>query len=68
MLLLIFEVEKFTVSLSDFVLLHYNKWPLGIDPGGHNFVVLNVSINKKRFFVSQVVQLTHYLLPCREKT
>ena len=32
-----------------------NKWPLGIDPGGHHFVVLNVSINKKRFFVSQVV-------------
>ena len=32
-----------------------NKWPLGIDPGGHNFVVLNVSINKKPFFVSEVV-------------
>jgi hypothetical protein len=24
-------------------------------PGGHNFVVLNVSINKKQFFASQVV-------------
>ena len=27
----------------------------GIDPGGHHFVVLYVSINKKRFFVSEVV-------------
>jgi len=32
-----------------------NKWPLGIDPGGHHFVVLNVSINKKPFFFSEVV-------------
>ena len=32
-----------------------NKWPLGIDPGGHHFVVLNVSINKKPVFVSQIV-------------
>jgi len=32
-----------------------NKWPPGIDPGGHHFVVLNVFINKKRFFVSAVV-------------
>lgn len=32
-----------------------NKWPLGIDPGGHHFVVLNISINKKPFFFSEVV-------------
>jgi hypothetical protein len=29
-----------------------NKWPLGIDPGGHHFVFLNVSINKKPVFFS----------------
>jgi hypothetical protein len=33
----------------------HKKWPLGTDPGGHHFVVLNVSINKKLIFVSQVV-------------
>jgi hypothetical protein len=32
-----------------------NKWPLGIDPGGHHFIVLNVSINKKPVFLSYVV-------------
>ena len=32
-----------------------NKWPLGIDPGGHHFVVLNVSINNTPVFVSEVV-------------
>ena len=32
-----------------------NKWPLGIDPGGHHFVVLNVSINKKPVSFSEVV-------------
>jgi hypothetical protein len=32
-----------------------NKWPLGSDPGGHHFVVLNVSINKKPLFFSEVV-------------
>ena len=36
-------------------LLTYKKWPLGIDPGGHPFVFLNISINKKLVFVSQVV-------------
>ena len=29
-----------------------NKWPLGIDPGGHHFVA---SINKNQFFFSEVV-------------
>jgi len=29
----------------------------GSNPGGRNFVVLNVSLNKKLFFVSEVV---HY--------
>jgi len=32
-----------------------NKWPLGVDPGGHNFAVmcvLNVSINNTPDFVS----------------
>ena len=36
-------------------LMTNNKWPLEIDPGGHHFVVLNVSINKKPVFVSEVV-------------
>ena len=30
------------------------KWPLGIDPGGHHLVVLNVSINKKPISPSEV--------------
>ena len=29
-----------------------NKWPLGVDPCGHYFVILNVSINKKLFSLS----------------
>ena len=32
-----------------------NKWPLGVDPGGHHFVVLNVSIKNKQIFFSEVV-------------
>ena len=32
-----------------------NKWPLGIDPGDHHFVVLNVSTNQKPVFVLYVV-------------
>ena len=32
-----------------------NKWPLGVDPGGHHFLLLNVSINKTAVFVSEVV-------------
>ena len=32
-----------------------NKWPLGVDPGGRHFVVLNVSINKKPISVLYVV-------------
>ena len=39
-----------------------NKWPLGVDPCGHYFVILNVSINKKLFSLSQVVLLTHPFL------
>jgi hypothetical protein len=31
------------------------KRPLGIDPGGHNFVFLNTSINNKPVFFSEVV-------------
>jgi len=38
-----------------FLTLINNKWPLGIDPGGHSFVVLNVSINNTPVFVSGVV-------------
>jgi hypothetical protein len=30
-------------------------------PGGHHFVVLNVSINKKPFFLSQVVAYENFL-------
>jgi hypothetical protein len=36
-------------------ILHYEKGHQGLNPGGHNFVFLNVSIKKKPFFVSQVV-------------
>jgi hypothetical protein len=32
-----------------------NKRPPRFDPGGHSFVFLNVSINKKLFFFSEVV-------------
>jgi len=32
-----------------------NKWPPEVDPGGHRFVVLNVSINNTPVSVSAVV-------------
>jgi len=32
-----------------------SKWPPGINLGGHHFVVLNVSINKKPISVLYVV-------------
>ena len=32
-----------------------NKWPLGVDPGGHHFVILDCSINNTPVFVSAVV-------------
>jgi hypothetical protein len=35
--------------------LHYNKGHQGSNPGGHYFFFLNVSINKKPFFFSEVV-------------
>jgi len=36
--------------------LRYEKeWPPRVDPGGHNYVVLNVSINNTPVFVSAVV-------------
>jgi len=35
--------------------LTYEKGHQGSSPGGHNFVFLNVSINKKPFFFSEVV-------------
>ena len=35
--------------------LHYKKRPPRVDPGGHSFVFLNVSINKKPVFFSEVV-------------
>ena len=37
-----------------------NKWPLGIDPGGHHFVVLNVSINNTPVFFSEVVTYDNF--------
>ena len=40
---------KFLMTLTN------NKWPPGIDPGGHHFVVLNVSISNTPDFVSEVV-------------
>jgi hypothetical protein len=41
-----------------------NKRPLGIDPGGHHFVVLYVSINKKPVFVSAVVSFRMKIQRC----
>ena len=35
--------------------LKKKEWPPGSMPGGHNFVLLNVSINKMPVFVSAVV-------------
>ena len=43
------EVGRFAKFL---LTLTNNKWPLGTDPGGHHFVVLDVSINKKPIFFS----------------
>ena len=40
---------KFLLTLTN------SKWPLGVDPGGHRFVVLTGSINKKSFFLSPMV-------------
>ena len=37
-----------------------NKWPLGVDPGGHHLLLLNVSINKKPVFLSYVVTFKNY--------
>jgi hypothetical protein len=37
------------------LILTNNKWPLGIDPGGHHFAFLNVSINSKPIFILEVV-------------
>ena len=51
-LILVFQIgrnAKFLRPLID------NKWPLGFDPGGHHFLLLNVSINKTAVFVSEVV-------------
>ena len=31
------------------------RWALGIGPGGHHFIILNVSINNTHVFVSVVV-------------
>jgi hypothetical protein len=35
--------------------LIYEKGHQGSNPGGHSFVFLNISINKKPFYLSQVV-------------
>jgi hypothetical protein len=43
------KIVKFLLPLIN------NKWPPGDDPSGHCFVFLNVSINKKPFFFSEVV-------------
>ncbi len=40
---------KFLLTLTN------NKWPPEVGPGGHHFVVLNVSINNTHVFVSAVV-------------
>ncbi len=38
------------------------KWPLGLDPGGHHFVVSSCSINNTPDFVSEVVTYEVYPL------
>jgi hypothetical protein len=40
---------KFLLTLTN------KKWPPRIDPGGHSFVFLNISINNKPVFFSEVV-------------
>jgi hypothetical protein len=40
---------KFSETLTN------KKWPPRIDPGGHSFVFLNISINNKPVFFSEVV-------------
>jgi hypothetical protein len=49
---------KFLLALTN------KKWPLGIDPGGHHFVVLNVSINSTPIFFSPVVIYKNVALVC----
>jgi hypothetical protein len=40
------KIAKFLLPLTN------SKWPPRVDPGGHHFVVLNVSINNTPVFVS----------------
>ena len=51
----LFRGAQFGIKVKFLLTLTNSKWPLGIDPGGHHFVVLNVSINKKPDFVPEVV-------------
>jgi hypothetical protein len=54
-----YEIDK----IAKFLLpLQCKKRPTRINPGGHDFVFLNVSINKKPFFVSEGVLLNSQLL------
>ena len=51
----LYEGSEFGRFVKFLLTLINNKWPPGTDPGGHHFVVLNVSINNKPFFFSAVV-------------
>jgi hypothetical protein len=51
----LFRCAQFGQNAKLLLTLTNNKWPLGIDPGGHHFVVKNVSINNTPVFVSEVV-------------
>jgi hypothetical protein len=46
--------------------LIYKKWPPRINPGGHHFVVLNISINNTPVFVLYVVTFKKQLF--RDRT
>ena len=50
-------VERYEVGRNTKCLLTLlnSKWPPEVDPGGHHFLLLNVSINKKLIFVSEVM-------------
>jgi len=41
----LFRGVYFGENAKFFLILTNKKWPLGIDPSGHHFVVLNISIN-----------------------
>ncbi len=48
------QIEYAQIEYAQIKYAHY-KGPLRIDHGGHHFIVLNIPINNKPFFVSAAV-------------